>query len=64
MALGRTLRLAGRPDEAHAALREAVQIIRQTAGEASQEMAAARQELREAGPLGAARGGGDFPVEP
>jgi serine/threonine protein kinase/tetratricopeptide (TPR) repeat protein len=63
-ALGRTLRLAGRPDEARAPLREAVEIIRQTAGEGSQEMAAAERELRRAGLARPARAAGTSHVAP
>ncbi|MGE5242864.1 MAG: tetratricopeptide repeat protein [Betaproteobacteria bacterium] len=43
--LGRTLRLAGRRDEARASLDEATDIVRRTAGESSHAMAHVREEV-------------------
>ena len=44
--LGRTLRFMARPDEARAALRDAAEIVRQTAGEASPDMGDVQAEIR------------------
>jgi serine/threonine-protein kinase len=44
-ALGRTLRFMARSDEARAALREAAEIVRQTAGEASPDMRDVQTEM-------------------
>jgi serine/threonine protein kinase/tetratricopeptide (TPR) repeat protein len=54
-ALGRTLRLANRRDEARVALREAADIVRRTTGEGSGEAAAVREEMRRLDGAAAAR---------